>query len=106
MRTALRTGVPLDLWWYTLDMPTSLPRHQITETPQIAHAIDLAASRWPGESRSSLLRRLIQAGGSTIEEEADDVALARRAAVEASSGAFPGAFGADYLVELRKDWPA
>lgn len=35
-------------------MPTTRPRFQVTETAAVAHAIDLAAKRWPGESRARL----------------------------------------------------
>lgn len=38
---------------------TTRPRYQITETPEVAQALDRAAQRWPGEPRSKLLRRLI-----------------------------------------------
>lgn len=87
-------------------MPTSLPRHQVTETPQIAHAIDLAAARWPGESRASLLRRLVEAGGASLESAEDESSTARRDAIVASSGTYPGVFSANYLEDLRQDWPA
>jgi len=91
--------------WYTSCMPTTRPRHQVTETPQVARALDLAAKRWPGESRSKLLLRLVDIGGGTLEHEQhtnDDV---RRTAVRASSGRYAEAFGPDYLTELRADWP-
>lgn len=86
-------------------MPTTRPRYQVTETPEVAEALDRAAKRWPGESRSKLLLRLIEVGGGILEqdERADDVA--HRAAVLASSGRYPEAFGPDYLGELRADWP-
>lgn len=87
-------------------MPTALPRHQVTETPAVARAIDRAATRWPGEPRSKLLLRLIDLGGETLEQREQRVREVHRAAVIASSGAYPDAFGPDYLAELRKDWPA
>ncbi len=87
-------------------MPTVRPRHQITETPAVAHAIDLAAQRWPGEPRSKLLLRLLEAGKDTLEESGHQADEVRRAAVMASSGRYPHAFGPHYLDELRQDWPA
>ena len=87
-------------------MPTVRPRHQITETPAVAHAIDLAARRWPGEPRSKLLRRLVDVGGGTLEQNEHEVADVRREAVMASSGKYADAFGPDYLAKLRQDWPA
>jgi hypothetical protein len=87
-------------------MPTARPRHQVTETPAIARAIDLAAKRWPGEPRSKLLLRLVDVGSGTLEREQQHHANAHRAAVLASSGKYADAFGPDYLGELREDWPA
>lgn len=87
-------------------MPTARPRYQVTETPAVARAIDRAASRWPGEPRSKLLLRLVDVGSETLEQyEQLDIEV-HRAAVTASSGAYPDAFGPDYLAELREDWPA
>ncbi len=87
-------------------MPTTRPRYQVTETPEVARALDRAAKRWPGEPRSKLLVRLVQVGGDLLEnaERTDD--QAHRAAVLASAGRYAEAFGPDYLTELRADWPA
>ncbi|MHB8244329.1 MAG: hypothetical protein ACYDGN_03090 [Acidimicrobiales bacterium] len=87
-------------------MPTTRPRYQVTETPAVARAIDRAAARWPGESRSRLLLRLVDVGRETLEQREQLEIEVHRAAVTASSGAYPDAFGPDYLAELRKDWPA
>ena len=87
-------------------MPTVRPRHQITETPAVAHAIDLAAQRWPGEPRSKLLLRLLAAGMDALEQNDQHIDHARREAVMASSGKYADAFGPDYLDQLRQDWPA
>ena len=92
--------------WYTCRMPTARPRHQVTETPDVARAIDRAAVRWPGETRSKLLLRLVEVGCRALEQDEQVAVDGHRAAVMASSGAYPEAFGADYLAELRKDWPA
>ena len=92
--------------WYTKSMPTSRPRHQVTETPAVARALDRAATRWPGEPRSKLLLRLVDVGRETLENDEQFVVESQRAAVTASSGAYPGAFPGDYLVRLREDWPA
>jgi hypothetical protein len=87
-------------------VPTTRPRYQVTETPEVARALDLAAKRWPGESRSKLLLRLVDAGGGALERDQHTEADAHRAAVTASSGRYAQAFGPDYLTELRADWPA
>lgn len=87
-------------------MPTARPRYQVTETPAVARAIDLAAMRWPGEPRSKLLLRLVDVGSEMLEQRVQFDVEGHRAAVTASSGAYPDAFGPDYLAELRGDWPA
>jgi hypothetical protein len=90
---------------YTSSVPTTRPRYQITETPAIARALDVAAHRWPKEPRSTLLLRLVHAGSVALEQAQDTAVAARQAAVDASSGKYPEAFGDDYLAELRRDWP-
>lgn len=86
-------------------MPTTRPRHQITETSDVVHALDVAARRWPQEPRSKLLLRLVQAGSTALEEERTEVARDRLAAIEATSGKYADVFTDDYLAELRQDWP-
>ena len=86
-------------------MPTARPRYQVTETPAVARAIDKAARRWPDEPRSKLLLRLVAAGDAALEEADDSAARQRQDAVRASSGSYADAFSADYLAEIRIDWP-
>ncbi|MGH3685624.1 MAG: hypothetical protein ACRDRU_27770 [Pseudonocardiaceae bacterium] len=86
-------------------MPTTRPRYQVTETPAVARAIDLAAQRWPGEPRSKLLLRLLDVGGAALEQRQATAIRDRQVAVDASSGKYPDAFSAGYLAELRQDWP-
>jgi len=86
-------------------VPTTRPRHQITETPDVARALDIAARRWPGEPRSKLLLRLLRVGREVLEREHDEATRQRVAAIEASSGKYAAAFDSDYLAELRRDWP-
>lgn len=71
----------------------------------MAHALDAAARRWPGEPRSKLLVRLIHAGASTLAETTDEEAQKRRAAAKAIAGKYLDAFGDNYLADLRQDWP-
>lgn len=87
-------------------MPTIRPRYQVTETQEVAEALDRAARRWPGEPRSKLLLRLIEVGSGSLENDERREERAHRTAVLASSGRYPEAFGPDYLTELRADWPS
>ena len=92
--------------WYTSEVPTSRPRYQITETPEVARALDAATKRWPGEPRSKLLLRLVHAGGEVLAKAEDGRAARRRKAIELTSDKYAEAFSDSYLVELRQDWPA
>jgi hypothetical protein len=88
-------------------MPTERPRLTITETDDVAEAIDLAAERWPETpSRRELLLRLVEQGRSVIERERDEQAERRRDAIRRTSGALTGVYEADHLERLRDDWPA
>jgi len=89
------------------NMPTERPRLTITETDDVAEAIDLAAERWPETpSRRELLLRLVAQGRGVIERERDEQAERRREAIRRTSGALSGVYDADYLERLRDDWPA
>ena len=86
-------------------MPTTRPRYQVTETPAVARALDRAAARWPGEPRSKLLIRLVEAGAQNLEHDESVQSAVHRSAVLASAGRYDNAFGSDYLAEMRGDWP-
>lgn len=86
-------------------MPTTRPRHQVTETDAMTRALDRAAQRWPGESRGRLLVRLVLTGAEALESDDADRLAERRRAVLAASGAFTDCYGPGYLEELRQDWP-
>jgi hypothetical protein len=86
-------------------MPTARHRYQVTETDDVERALEAAAKRWPGEPRSRLLLRIINAGGTAVTQSSDLVAEARRAAIDHARGAYTDAYGPDYLALLREDWP-
>lgn len=88
-----------------LVVPTTRPRHQVTETPDVARALDLAARRWPDEPRSRLLLRLIQAGSDALDERRTEETRRRIASIETTSGKYADVFSDNYLAELREDWP-
>ncbi len=89
-------------------MPTTRPRHVITETEEVARAINDAASRWPEErnSRAKLLSHLIREGHRALRDEHEQQSSARRDAVAQTSGTFTGVYPVGYLAALREDWPA
>ncbi|MEP6462842.1 MAG: hypothetical protein ABJC62_05370 [Frankiaceae bacterium] len=87
-------------------MPTTRPRHLITETDEVARALDDAAKQWPTDrSRAKLLLRLVEAGHRAVMDERAARVAERRAAIARTSGALTGAYGKNYLRDLREDWP-
>jgi hypothetical protein len=90
---------------YTNRMPTTRPRHLITETDDLAIALDAATSRWPGQSRPQLLVRLALEGHHAAQLAQDERRRRKLAAVRQHSGILTGAYGPDYLDQLRAEWP-
>lgn len=88
-------------------MPTTRPRHPITETDEIAAAIEVANRRWPEEhgNPTRLLKRLILEGRAHIENDAELRRQKRIAAIRDGAGSLSGIFGPNALAELREDWP-
>jgi len=80
----------------------------LTETDELAEALELAARRWPevADSRPQLLRRLVQAGEQALNAEREQARARRRQAVTRTHGQFRGVYGPEYLKELRDEWPA
>jgi hypothetical protein len=88
-------------------MPTTRPRLTITETDEVAAALDAAAARWPEvRSRRELLLRLVEEGREVIDRDQDEETARRREAIRRTSGALTGAYELGDLKRLRDDWPA
>lgn len=87
-------------------MPTTRPRHFVTETDDLARALDEAAARWPDLSRAQVLVRLALEGHRLALQAHDERRRRRLGALRAHSGALAGVYGPNYLDELRADWPA
>lgn len=87
-------------------MPTARPRHFVTESDDLAEALDAAATRWPGLSRAQLLVRLALEGHRAAQQAHHDRRRRRLSALHQHSGMLKGAYGANYLQRLRDEWPA
>ena len=88
-----------------MGVPTTRPRVFVTETDELTLALDNAARRWPGESRSALLVRLALERHHSAQIEHDHMVRRRVAAIERWSGAFSDGYDPNLLTELREDWP-
>ena len=88
-------------------MPTTRPRLTITETDEVAAALDAAARRWPEEkgSRSRLLVRLVDEWRRRADDDERVRLEERRRAIAETAGSATGLFPPGYPEELRKDWP-
>jgi hypothetical protein len=87
-------------------MPTTRPRHTVTETQDITQAIDDAARRWPQAqgARGKLLVHLVHEGHRAIRDLNDEETRARRQAIHRTAGALTGTYGPNALERLREDW--
>lgn len=86
-------------------MPTTRPRHFVTETDDLARALDAAAARWPGVSRAQLIVKLALEGHRAAEQAHEEQRRRRLAALRRHSGVLAGVYGPSYLDELRQEWP-
>lgn len=87
------------------DMPTTKPRHAITETETIARALSIARRRWPGQPSTRLLTHLIEAGASVVEREDTAVCAEHERAVAALTE-LAGYYQEGYLDDVRAGWEA
>ena len=91
-------------------MPTTRPRHSITETPEVAAAIDQALEVFPDAgSRAGVLMELIRLGADEVQRRrrsVDEKWADRRAAVrelsQMCSGELPG-MDVELLKRVREE---
>ena len=96
-----------DVRCYTKAVPTTRPRLMITETDEVAAALDVAAARWPDiTSRRELLLRLVEQGRAVNEHDREQETERRIAAIDRETGALTGVYEPGDLERILNDWPA
>ena len=85
-------------------MPTTLPRTQVTHTPAIAHALEVASLRWPSATPLELIQAIAEDWVAAAESEQREKSLTRAARIRANAGRFSGVYGDNYLAEIREGW--
>lgn len=88
-------------------MATTLHRISITETPEVAHWIDIAAVTYPEllDDRGAALRRIIEIGGAAIERQQEERVRLRREAIRKHAGSMAGVFPPNAAQRLKEEWP-
>ncbi|WP_402469351.1 hypothetical protein [Isoptericola aurantiacus] len=84
-------------------MPTTKPRHAITESEAISHALAVARRRWPGEPTSRLLAHLIEEGASTVEQQGSALDREHERAVD-DLALLATHYPDGYLDDVRAGW--
>lgn len=86
-------------------MPTLRPRITVTESDELAAALDEAQERWPDASRSEALARLALDAADRARHANHERLARRRRAVKAGGSLMSGRYEPDYLGQLRAEWP-
>jgi hypothetical protein len=86
-------------------MPTTRPRFQVTETPEVERALRAAEVAWPDASRGERVVRLLQAGADALEADHTERRVRRLAAIDFSAGSLDAVYEPGYLERLREEWP-
>lgn len=85
-------------------MPTTRPRHVITETPEVAAGLDAGQRRWPGLSRGKVASLLVAEAGRGADGERAERTARRRDALHDPPSAVTAWHPDGYLEDLRQDW--
>ncbi|WP_141494592.1 hypothetical protein [Kytococcus schroeteri] len=87
-------------------MPTTRPRHLVTESDELGQALDHAARRWPELSRGQLVARLAVEGGRRLAVDEGVEAERRRRLLEVAGGHLAGVGDSSRLRTQRDaEWP-
>lgn len=88
-------------------MPTSRPRYMITESDELAEALERAAKLWPelADERGSLLRKIVDLGVDDLDKRANANLQKRKQAILKVAGSLSGVWPKNWRDELRDEWP-
>jgi len=86
-------------------MPTTLPRHTITETPDVKTWLDAAAKVWvdDADNRGALVRRLLEAGHQSATDVLEDATNRRRRLIQSVSGSMPDVWPPNWYQQYKQD---
>ena len=101
-------SVALNKKCYTHLMPTTRPRHMITESDELSSALDVAADRWPelAGNRSKLLRKILEVGIDSLASSSETARKSRLEHINKIAGSMSDTWPANWKEELGADWPA
>lgn len=92
---------------YTSWMPTQRRRLTVTETPEVAERLDLAAAHFPAQaaSRKTLLLKLTEVGARALaDQKGDEPRAAAKRRVLARTRSMTDDEGLAMLSEREADW--
>jgi hypothetical protein len=79
----------------------------ITETDQVAKALEVAAQAWPEYSgdKSTLIKLLLAKGKESLESQNSAQTDSRLRAIQDASSQFVGVWPTTWQDEVRGEWP-
>lgn len=83
-------------------MPTTLPRHSVTETPDVADLLEAGRAKWPDDPPAKLLIHLAAEGVERIMRDPEVSRARRRRALENLSHTHPWPQSDDYIDRMRE----
>jgi len=86
-------------------VPTARARHQVTETEELAAALDEASALWPQLSRGQLITRLALEGHRATLVRQRQHRSDRLQALRRHRGALTDVYPPGHLEDLREGWP-
>ena len=89
-------------------MPTIHRRHAVTETEDIAAALEVARNAWPelADKPGALLRQLILAGEQALEARRSRAVEGRRQTIERTAGALTGVYRSGIWRKFARTGPS